>query len=480
MLRLLHNPISTSCSRACARRQLISDGVRAISNNTSAQRDVSATNLRKTKPKRRLSTHAIHDYSSYEHESVMINPFLRGGQQRDCDEEKNGSFAFMELFKAISVIKANPSSLPMLVGGVDENYNPSYFTPITSQRRTDVQEIHNTDSPEVATEIAESVKLNKDRADMKRKVEGAMATRRHKQVVKLFEEAVDSPTHDLIDDALLQRMVHFLSNYNLPASFEVLKYHVACSNEKGRLVKLDTYQRVIQGIYRTNLNGRDLVSLVGEIQQHIRNTFADDKKMGIVEYMMDVKFPLLQPELYEVVLTRAAYNRTGNAFLPYHEVLAGLVASGYKPKPETVMNLLKNYHPYLDTTATYEILSAIQTLQSSDTPNAADYRVDIGTLETISMNAAKRGHIDLNLLVWDLVESCGERPTECMFEDVILTFANNKSDSNSFAALVDMEKNGFVPSRALLRQLALKLSYSKGRLRHAKNILTRVEDEKRR
>jgi pentatricopeptide repeat protein len=93
------------------------------------------------------------------------------------------------------------------------------------------------------------------------------------------------------------------------------------------------------------------------------------------------------------------------------------------------------------------------------------------------MNAAKRGHIDLNLLVWDLVESCGERPTECMFEDVILTFANNKSDSNSFAALVDMEKNGFVPSRALLRQLALKLSYSKGRLRHAKNILTRVEDE---
>lgn len=285
----------------------------------------------------------------------MINPFLRGGQQRDCDEEKNGSFAFMELFKAISVIKANPSSLPMLVGGVDENYNPSYFTPITSQRRTDVQEIHNTDSPEVATEIAESVKLNKDRADMKRKVEGAMATRRHKQVVKLFEEAVDSPTHDLIDDALLQRMVHFLSNYNLPASFEVLKYHVACSNEKGRLVKLDTYQRVIQGIYRTNLNGRDLVSLVGEIQQHIRNTFADDKKMvyqhlllpelvlalanhndrcvnacakGIVEYMMDVKFPLLQPELYEVVLTRAAYNRTGNAFLPYHEVLAGLVASG--------------------------------------------------------------------------------------------------------------------------------------------------------
>lgn len=127
----------------------------------------------------------------------------------------------------------------------------------------------------------------------------------------------------------------------------------------------------------------------------------------------------------------------------------------------------------VDTEDAHEILRAIHKLQSetSDT-TTEDYRVDLGTLETISMAAVQDRNVDLNLLVWDLVELFGYQPTEGMFEDVILSFAASKSDRNLFAAMADMEKNGFVPSRTLLRQIAVRISFKNyKRLTHAHNLL---------
>ena len=125
----------------------------------------------------------------------------------------------------------------------------------------------------------------------------------------------------------------------------------------------------------------------------------------------------------------------------------------------------------------YQDVDASSPLSHGFLSTADDYRVDIGTLENISMISAQNKKVELNLLVWDLVELFGYEPTECLFEDVILAFGGGTSDQNLFAALVDMEKNGFVPSRVLLYRIAVTLSRNKGRLRHARKLLTSNEVE---
>jgi hypothetical protein len=142
-----------------------------------------------------------------------------------------------------------------------------------------------------------------------------------------------------------------------------------------------------------------------------------------------------------------------------------------------VNNLLQSYYPYSDPVATCEILQAIKNLTTdsassspSSSPSSSEYKVDIGTLESISLSTQK-GQTDLNLLIWDLVDLFGYKPTEGMFEDVVLSFGAARADASSFKALVDMEHNGYVPSYVLLRQFAVKLSGDHKRISHAHDLL---------
>lgn len=125
----------------------------------------------------------------------------------------------------------------------------------------------------------------------------------------------------------------------------------------------------------------------------------------------------------------------------------------------------------LDLDATTEILSSIQQLHHyQDHPY--DYSIDCGTLEATSVLVSKRGSIDLSLLIIEMAESFGYKISESMFEDVILSFAASKQIPQCLGALVDMEANGYVPSRELLRKVAKKLSYDDKRLRYTQHILT--------
>ena len=85
--------------------------------------------------------------------------------------------------------------------------------------------------------------------------------------------------------------------------------------------------------------------------------------------------------------------------------------------------------------------------------------------------ASARLNVEVNLLVWDLVELFGYSPTESMFEDVVMSFAATRQDENMYSALADMEKYGFVPSQALLRYVAVKVSYNENRLDHSQRML---------
>lgn len=351
----------------------------------------------------------------------------------------------------------------------------------------------------------------------------------HKTVMELFTEARSNP-HNLLDSKGRERIFRFfLLGGDVVSAWEVLKHHqLSCKAEGSTHISLMFYQQLFECLFAVGLtynnnnnprhsrppkNGQGKImdawkwrEVVEDITEHIQKEYSKGEETvyqylllpslvdsmtkkkdpfvhrcakPIVEYIMDSQFPLLEPVLYEGVLERAVVNRVGPDFIPYHKVLSYLVSNGHKPKPENVINVLQSYHPFTDIEAVHEVLKTVQKLHPNDdaTPSPGnDYRVDLGTLESISMLSARK-NIDLNLLVWDLVELFGDRPTESMFEDVVMSFAATKQDVNLYSALVDMEKNWFVPSRALLKYVAIKVGYHDKRLHHSKKLLTWYENE---
>ncbi|KAL9179850.1 hypothetical protein ACHAXT_007820 [Thalassiosira profunda] len=318
-----------------------------------------------------------------------------------------------------------------------------------------------------------------------------------------------------------------LVDKNIGTAFEMLKYHVEQRKEEGRLVDLDLYGRLLTKIRYVEVEHADgkwyekraaekrmtagaLKELAEDVARHLHEEYPDGSKKAVYRHLLlpilvgslvehkhrwinacakplverildDPTFPQLCPELFEHMLGIVHEGKTGPNYAPYHRVLTWLVSSGYRPKPESVRKLLQCYRPFADTKAVHEMLVAIKTLHSGSDQSltdAEDYRVDLGTLEAISLAASAASNIDLNLLCWDLVDMFGYQPTEGMFEDVVLSFSVQKySDEDMFAALVDMEGNGYLPSRALLKNIALKMSGVPRRLSHAEHKLMWHENE---
>lgn len=140
------------------------------------------------------------------------------------------------------------------------------------------------------------------------------------------------------------------------------------------------------------------------------------------------------------------------------------------------MYLLLFLSTFLDPVATMEVLASIQQLHRFE-DHQYDYNVDFGTLELISILSAKRGAVDLSLLIIEMAESFGYTISESMFEDVILSFAASRQVPQCLGALVDMERSGYIPSRELLRKVAMKLSYDEKRLRYTHHTLTGNNNE---
>jgi len=437
--------------------------------------------------------------------------------------------AFLDLFKAISTLNntqpsATPTSVDLSipevengddVGGIESCDNEGDELDVKVGVADAEKEVED-------TEPKEDFNLEKEKQKMRIELNQALqqnpydVTQRG-SVMKIFEEVRSSP-HELLENNQIISIFYHIVKCDLSAGYDVLHYYVARCKEQGRIVPLYMYHGLIKefrGVElkirapRHNNNPRirpmttdEVQGLVGDVSRHIReeygggkrkvyqhlllpelvaalschrNPFVNSYAKPIMEYILDNDFPQLNPELYEHILAIATHRNTGSDYsLPHSRVLSQLVSNGYRPKPETVVNLLHCMHPFDDHEATHEILSVIQKLHPEDASSSLsadeDYRVELGILESISMASARK-NIDLNLLVWDIVELFGYNPTESMFEDVIMSFAATKQDENMFTAMVDMEKNGFVPSHSLLRYVAVKVAFSKKRLDHSQKML---------
>jgi hypothetical protein len=84
-----------------------------------------------------------------------------------------------------------------------------------------------------------------------------------------------------------------------------------------------------------------------------------------------------------------------------------------------------------------------------------EYTIDRSTLEMISAGAAHSGDPELILLVWEVLEMSGHKPTEQIYENTVVAFAcKRKGLYQGFAALATMKEEGFEVSRALIRSFS--------------------------
>mmetsp|Transcript_26501 Transcript_26501/g.43076 ORF Transcript_26501/g.43076 Transcript_26501/m.43076 type:complete len:712 (+) Transcript_26501:95-2230(+) len=418
----------------------------------------------------------------------MINPFLN----RNKTGSDNG---FLELFKAIS--------------SLNNRHNDFNQTLVMSVHLPDTEIYAEEEEEETVTSSgADIVKVNtKVQLDdpplqdqvisLSDKLDKALRESCRKSVLEAFEEERTS-SENTLSEKQLGRIITFLAENDVGMSFEAIKYHVEQCKAEGRMAPLFLYHYMMSGL-KNCTSQIEVERLVLDIQEHVIEEYSDGEKavykyillpqlaltvarLGhndcarpLVEYFLEEKYPLINPDIHESLLKTAWRHpfarEDWTPTLPYHRLLSELVSCGNRPKPEVVTRVLHTYYPYRDLDAITEILSSIQQLHHYE-DHPYDYSIDCGTLETISVLVSKRGSVDLSLLIIEMAESFGYKISESMFEDVILSFAASRQVPQCLGALVDMETNGYVPSRELLRKVAKKLSYDDKRLRYTQHILT--------
>lgn len=191
-----------------------------------------------------------------------------------------------------------------------------------------------------------------------------------------------------------------------------------------------------------------------------------------------------------LLLSMSKYNRQED--LPYHDVLGRLVAMGGQPHPMCSIPAIVNMFPYTDADQMCLALSAwldfeadqkslqYRLLHGEYGPNGEynnnnnnnhrtidtiddgsvvffpfeDRKLDLATLEMISMGAARAGSSKLILLVWDILEHCEYTPTETIYENTIIAFVTDEKGvgiQQAFTAMEAMKEDGYPISRALIR-----------------------------
>lgn len=279
---------------------------------------------------------------------AMLSPFLVRERELVI-KEKTGDIdtAFMGLLKAMSVLKSSPTDddniLDLMPDAKKDSHNANF------------DEVKNAYEGGEAKPVKKYNFVTSNDKNSRYRAQEAMNSGSVGEVIKIWKDSVMSPG-DQLDDTMLERVINFLSHKNLHASFDALKYHVQRSKDQGKLVKLNVYRHIIQGIYRAkNIKGYALRDLGEEIYYHIRDSFAEGNTViyqhillpslvcqlarhrdirvnqcarPIVEYMLAEEFPVLDPELYEAILNAVTINKVGDLYLPYHKLLTELVSRG--------------------------------------------------------------------------------------------------------------------------------------------------------
>lgn len=314
---------------------------------------------------------------------VMMSPFWYHGRVNSANFPKE-SVAPLELFRAILTLKRVSAPKDSLLGDesyvekwdnsrtirvpkVEENHDSINDTDTfgTNTRNSDLQAKHGENN---IYQVKQSLSHELESELQQKKMHSTTDLTR---IVNIFQEECSS-THELLTDKQLTQMFYYLIDLDVHSSYEVLKYYVSRCKGKGRLVTMDMYLKLIQQIrpchkkkFTSNLSnvtkGRDplaLQSLIHDITQHIKEEYSEGKAVvyqylllpelmstlmdyknydissmatPIMDYILEREFPILNPDLYEYVLTKGRRGDHGQVNFPYGRVLSEMVLSGACP-----------------------------------------------------------------------------------------------------------------------------------------------------
>lgn len=177
--------------------------------------------------------------------------------------------------------------------------------------------------------------------------------------------------------------------------------------------------------------------------------------------------PLLIPfdsQIFTEILLHSA-NQSA-CYLPVSEILHALVFDhNVAVDAETVLTLLQKEYPFVNMDRVVLFLDCIDKLLSEPTSEAVtdDFRIDIGLLEQIMIQAARSKMPEIIRRGWNFLERYQYFPTESMYESAIYGFfLTYKSDHFGFAVMKEMEsQSGYIPSYDLIRTVSSCLRYGK-------------------
>ena len=205
---------------------------------------------------------------------------------------------------------------------------------------------------------------------------------------------------------------------------------------------------------------------------------------GLYESFVDQHGSDIKAGWLNRLLSMSRYNRQGD--IPYHDVMARLVQiPGGQLNAESVLPAIQNMFPFTNPNAICTALRAwledFYNKQESGKRkgeiiqlNSEDL-IDLSTLESVSIGASQAGSSELILMVWDVLEACQYRPTETIYENTIMAFANEKGSlRQAFAAMSSMKEDGFEISRPLLRSFSSVIRLNRPLIGRARRML--IED----
>jgi hypothetical protein len=177
--------------------------------------------------------------------------------------------------------------------------------------------------------------------------------------------------------------------------------------------------------------------------------------------------PLLIPfdsQIFTEILRHSA-NQSA-CYLPVSEILHTLVFDhDVSVDAEIVLTLLQKEYPFVNMDRVVLYLDSIDKMLSETTSGAVidDFRIDIGLLEQIMIQAARSKMPEIIRRGWNFMERYQYFPTESMYESAIHGFfLTYKSDHFGFAVMKEMEsQSGYIPSYDLIRTVSGCLRYDK-------------------
>ena len=288
----------------------------------------------------------------------MINPFLNSRQNQPHHDDGG----FWELFKAISTLNNRHHDV------IDTTLAMSF--PVADTEIYAEEESESTISSDVGIENATKGPFHD--INLSAELNKALNNSCINSVVEIFEQ-LRKTSEVKLSDKQLGRIITLLAEHDVAMSFEGIKHYVQNCKAEGRIAPLYLYHYIMSGL-KSCANEQELERLVSDIKNHIIEEYSDGEKavykyillpqlaqtvarLGynqcarpLVEYVLDEKYPIINPDVYESLLKTARRHQFAkedwSPTLPYHRLLSELVSCGHRPQPDIVTNVLHTYYPY--------------------------------------------------------------------------------------------------------------------------------------